>query len=371
MALELNEAPVTRSQGMPGVPSWRLFKPKLTATDRIFFTEQLELLLDTGVNLHAALTTLKGQSTSTELRKLLEELCNVVAGGKPFSEALAQHPDVFPANYVNLVGAAESGGFLPAVLRQLLEMDEKRENLRSTLVSALTYPAFLAVFSLAVVIFILVVVFPKFGKLFVSIKDQLPATTLALMWVSDMLRQHWAVVTGGLGIMAYALRQFLISKAGRLQVDRLKLHMPVIRDIFMPVYLIQILRTMGMSLGNGVSIVNALHGCRDIIDNRSICAFLSEVEARVRQGTNFSDAFREGSFVPPLVKQMIMTGDETGNLGKVMIRVAEYYERELDKRLQKFSKIAEPVMLLVMGVVVGVLVSSLILPIFKLTRAVH
>lgn len=347
-----------------------MFRAKVTATERMFFTEQLELLLDTGVNLHAALDALRTQTSSPALRELLDQLASDVSQGQTFSQALAKHPDVFSITYVTLVGAAENGGFLHEVLRQLLEMEEKRNELRGTLTSALSYPVFLAFFSTIVVAFILVFVFPKFGKLFIKIQDQLPPTTKVLMWVSDLLIQQWPALLAGGAVIFVLLRRWLASAYGRLQVDRIKLYAPGLRGIFVPVYLIQTLRTMGLSLNNGVSVVDTLRGCRDIVNNSRVSGFLKDVEDRVKEGANFSTAFREGGFLPPLVKRMIATGDETGNLGKVMIRIAEYYERELGKRLQKFSKIAEPMMLLVMGAIVGVLVSSLILPIFKLTRAV-
>ncbi len=336
----------------------------------MFFTEQLELLLSTGVTLHAALVSLSKQTTNPVLRTLMEELSQGVMQGRPFSQALAQHPEVFSSTYVTLVGAAENGGFLHDVLKQLLEMEEKREELRSTLVSALSYPVFLAFFSFAVVAFILVFVFPKFGKMFISIKDELPSTTLALMWASDVLRYHWAIVLGVTVAAVFLIRSWVRSSQGRQTLDLFKLRTPGLRNIFVPVYLVQMLRTMGLSLNNGVSLVDTLRCCRDIVENTIMRRFLKEVEDRVQEGADFSVAFKEGAFLPPLVKQMITTGDETGNLGKVMIRVADYYERELGKRLQKLSKTAEPVMLLIMGTIVGVLVSSLILPIFKLTRAV-
>ncbi len=348
-----------------------VFGAKVTATDRMFFTEQLELLLDTGVNLHAALETLTSQATNPAMKALLIELRDDVVQGMPFSQALSRHPDVFSLTYVTLIGAAENGGFLHEVLRQLLEMEEKRQELRSTLVGALSYPVFLAAFSLAVVVFILVFVFPKFGKMFVSIQDQLPATTLGLMWASDLIRHQWPAVVGSSLAGSYLIYRWKNGVAGRRLLDSIKLHGRGFRGIFVPVYLVQTLRTMGMSIGNGVSLVDTLRSCRDIVDNTIVRQFLENVEGRVREGGDFSSAFQEGPFIPPLVKQMISTGDETGNLDKVMLRIALYYERELEKRLQKLSRIAEPFMLLVMGAIVGVLVSSLILPIFKLTRAVH
>ena len=347
-----------------------LFAPKVTASDRRFFTEQLALLLETGVSLHGALEALAQQSGKGALGDLLRKLADDVATGKPFSQALASQPEVFTSSYVNLIGAAENGGFLHEVLEQLMELEEKREAMRHTLVSAASYPAFLLFFSIAVVLFILWVVFPKFGQMFVSIYDQLPNTTKGLMWLSDVLRYQWHFVLGSVVGVVLLVRTWLRSPMGAIAADRVKLHTPGLRAIFVPVYLIQMLRTMGLSLNHGISVVDTLRGCKDIVSNRAIARFLDEVEEAVMQGQPFAHAFTRADFLPPLVTRMIITGDETGNLGKVMIRVAQHYERELATRLDRASKVAEPLMLLIMGAMVGVIVSALILPIFKLTRAV-
>ncbi|MBT8099074.1 MAG: type II secretion system F family protein [Gammaproteobacteria bacterium] len=350
-----------RLPGMSGEPG---------ATDRMFFTEQLALLLETGESLYGALTTIVKQTENPRMRGIVEQVAQSVSEGQPFGHALTQHEKVFSSTYVNLISASEAGGFMPQVLQQLLDMDKKREELRSTLVSAATYPAFLITFSLAVVVFVLVVVFPKFGAMFTSIYDQLPGTTKALMAISDMLRQRWWMVLGGLAAAGLLLRQWLVSPGGRARVDHLQLHMPGVRDIFTQIYLVQCLQVFSLSLVNGVSVMDALDACRDVVRNSVFRNLIKNIEDKVQAGAGVAAGFAEADFLPDLAKHMIATGEQTGNLGKVMGRVAEYYEKQLTKKLDAVSKLAEPIMLLVMGVVVGVLVSSLILPIFKLSRAV-
>jgi type II secretory pathway component PulF len=340
------------------------------ATDRMFFTEQLALLLETGESLYAALTTMVKQTESPQMKKVVEQLAQSVSEGKSFGYALAEHDKVFSSTYVNLISASEAGGFMHEVLQQLLDMDKKREELRSTIVSAATYPAFLIVFSLAVVVFVLVVVFPKFGTMFASIYDQLPATTKALMAISNVLRQYWWIVLTGITTTAVLFRQWLISANGRARVDYLQLHLPGIRGICTQIYLVQCLQVFSLSLVNGVSVMDALEACRHVVRNSVFRNLITNIEKSVQSGAGVAAGFAEADFLPDLAKHMITTGEQTGNLGKVMGRVAEYYEKQLTKKLDAVSKLAEPIMLLVMGVVVGVLVSSLILPIFKLSRAV-
>ena len=226
----------------------RLPSRAIGVNERMVFTEQLALLLDTGVSIHEALKALRQQSEDPRLTAILGSLIETVTEGKPFSVALSRHPEMFSQTYVSLVAAAEEGGFLQRVLQQLLEMDEKNSRLRSVVVSALSYPVFLMVFSLAVVVFVLVVIFPKFQDLFASIRDQLPATTLALMWVSDFLRDHWLLTAVVLGAGLGAVLAWIKTPAGARLVDELKMRTPVIGDIFIQVYLNQTLSVVGLAL---------------------------------------------------------------------------------------------------------------------------
>ena len=249
-------------------------------------------------------------------------------------------------------------------------MDEQREALRRTVSSALSYPGFLLAFSFAVIIFVLLVVFPKFADMFSSIRDDLPASTLVLMNTSDFLINHYLIVLaaaiGGIGALIWWIK----TPQGSYTLDRWKLGIIGLKTIFIQLYLIQSLRVIGLSLGNGVNITDALASSREVVANKVFQKFLGEVETRVVEGSGFAVAFQEASFIPATVKQMITTGESTGNLARILSRVADYYERELDKKLAAFSRMIEPIMLIVMGGVVGLIVSSLILPIFQLSRAV-
>ena len=360
----------TSSKDVSALLNLSLGGRKVSGKDRMFFTEQLGLLLETGTNLHGALEALQTQMPPGKLRDVTATLLQDIAGGKSFSHALAEHPEVFSENYVNLVAASEAGGFMHEVLYQLLELEEKREQLRSTLVSAFSYPAFLMAFSVGVVIFVLMVVFPKFGDLFVSIADQLPITTKVLMAMSDGLRAYWVYLLGGAAALAVGAKRWSDTQAGRDTLDGLKLRIPLIKDIFSQLYLIQAMRVLSLSLTNGVPMIEALRASREVVENRIFRRFIDGIHDLVQEGNRLAVGFERADFIPLTVKQMIATAEESGNLAKVMLRLADFYERELGKKLATFAKLAEPVMLLVMGTVVGLLVSSLILPIFKLSRAV-
>ena len=376
MAIDIGKAP--RSTQQPGPAKKfnlnmqiQLGSRRIGTAERVLFTERLVLLLETGVTLAEALDAIKSQIEDPRLAGIVGSLADSVTEGKSFSEALSGHPEMFSQTYRSLVAVAEEGGFLPKVLDQLRDMDEKSSQMRSSMISALSYPAFLIVFSVVVVIFVLVFIFPKFGDLFQSIHNELPATTIFLMFLSDLLRNHWLLILLALGAGLAVLFVWGRTPAAQRLSDQLKVRTPVIRDIFVQAYLQQALGILGMSLTNGLSISVALDVSKGVIGNRVFRDFLDDVQRRINEGETVAAGFVAAGFIPPMVRQMIATGEQTGNLGKVMTRVAEFYGRELSKRLAALSRMVEPIMLMVMGVVVGVVVASLILPIFKLSRAIH
>ena len=362
---------LTQSSPSPSasIPRFQL-RQAVGDKERRFFTEQIALLLETGTPLQASLQAMKKQVDNPELLELLDQLIEDIGQGMQFSAALAKHPAVFSTTYTNLVAASEEGGFMHEVLQQLLRLDEKREELRKTIVSALSYPLFLLVFALAVVVFVLVVVFPKFADLFSQIQDQLPVTTKFLMASSNVLQNHWIELTIGLIVSIGGFRIWSRTANGIRKLDWARLNLPLIRHIFIQLYLVNSMRVLSMSLGNGVGMMDSLHACKHVVNNGLFQDFIGQVENQVETGNGLAAGFRNTSFIPPIVEQMISTGEETGNLPKVMSRLADYFEGELSSKLQTLSRLAEPVMLLIMGGVVGLIVSSLILPIFKLTRVV-
>jgi type II secretory pathway component PulF len=371
MALELQSSAAATASAARGSAVERpaFLRRRAGDGDRMFFTEQLALLLETGSNLYTALRALAGQTQNPAMVAVIESLAGDIAEGRPLSQALQKHPQLFSANYVNLIAASEHGGFMYKILYELKSSEEKRAELKRILAAALSYPAFLAVFSTAVVVFILVVVFPKFGDLFMKIYDELPLTTKALMSVSDALVNFGIYIAIALAGGLVALVRW-IHGGGRETVDRLLMRVPFVRDILAELNLVQILRVLSLSLANGVAMIDALRACREVVRNAVFKTFIDQVERLVQEGGRIAVGFEQARFMPPLASSMIRTAEDSGSLTRVAGRLADYYEAELARRLKTLARVAEPIMLLVMGAVVGLLVSSLILPIFRLARAV-
>jgi type II secretory pathway component PulF len=345
--------------------------PKVTNKDRMFFIEQLALMLETGTDLYTSLNVLAQQADNAELVRIIAALRDDISEGKTFSSALAKHPQVFSLTYVSLIAASESGGYIRRILEHLIVMEKQREELRSTIISAMAYPAFLMVFSLGMVIFILAVVFPKFAVLFTSIQDQLPITTIYLMRFSHLLTDSWWLILLVLSGFIAAISILIKSEKGKAFMDNLKITTPVIKHIYLKLYLVQMMRILGLSLKSGVNLLDSLELIKDVVQNTGFIRFVESLVKDVTEGRKLAYGFNNSAMIPPIVKQMITTGEETGNLAMVSDRIADYFQQDLEKLLKFVTKAIEPVMLLVMGVVVGVLVSSLILPILKLSHAVH
>ncbi len=344
---------------------------KPNAAERMLFTERLALMLETGMPLQQALEALAGQVASPAMREVIRSLHRTVTTGSPFHRALAACPEAFPAVYASLVKAGEEGGFLPEVLERLREMDRRRAELRSTLASAAAYPAFLVALSGAAVLFVLVYVFPRFSELFTLIADELPITTRALLALSEGLRRFWPLLLLAAVACGFLIARLLSGAALRRLLDAWSFRLPVVRELTGQYHLIQFSLVMGLSLENGVPLLDALRSTRDVSASPRFASFLDGLVSRVSEGRGMAGGLQEASFLPLLARQLIATGEETGKLALVLRRSGDFFEQRWRERLTRLTKLVEPALLLAMGVGVGLVVSSLILPIFKLSRAVH
>ncbi len=343
---------------------------KVSVKDRMFFTEQLALLLDTGINIHGALQAIANQLGKGPLKKLVESLLKEVSEGKSFSHALAKHPKVFSATYVNLIAASEQGGFTVKVLEELHDYDERRAEMKHTLFSSFSYPAFLIIFSVLVVVLVLVKLFPVFAEMFEEIRDELPATTIVFLEASDLLTQHGQWILVALVGFISTLVAIVQAPSGKRALDIIVFKIPILRTLIAKTYLVQVTQVLSLSLSNGVNLLDSLIASRETVKNHLYVEFLSQVEERLREGRSFTRSFEHPQFIPKVVNQMTMAGEESGNLGKVLGKLSFYYQKDMQRKLQSTAKAMEPIMLMFMGVLVGLIVSSLILPIFKLSSAV-
>jgi type II secretory pathway component PulF len=343
----------------------------ISTRELIFFTSQLSLMIEIGTALNVGLDSIAKQIKNPMFKQVITDIIADVEGGSLLSDAMGKYPRIFSNVYVSLVKAGENSGELKQMLDRAVTVQEKQEKFLATIKKATTYPLILCGVSVTVVIFLLTFVFPRFAVLFEEIEDILPASTKFLLYLSTTIRSSWLSAVILAGIIVGGIYIFAKSRTGRLLIDRLKMSIPVLADACIRIYLVQMMRTLGFLMLCNVPLMDALRITREGINNLIFTRFIDETTNHLEEGRGMSLAFIESSFIPESAKQIVKTGEETQNIAKVMLRLSDYYEGEIDDQMKKFATIIEPALLIVMGVVVGTIVMSLILPIFKLSKMVH
>ena len=344
---------------------------KIGEKDRIFLFSQLALMLETGTPLNRSLVAIKPQIKTPFFKAVVEDLISEIEGGKSFSAAMTKYEKEFSPITINMMKAGEISGSLETMLSQAELYEKKKAEFRAMIKRAMTYPLLLMVLSLCVTIFVITFVFPKFANLFADIWDILPLSTKILMAVSSFTLEYWYTLIIGLFFVLFISWTILTSKKVIPIIDRLKIHTPLIGKLFIMAYTSQMLRTLGFLIGGGVPLLEGLNTTRETIRNMLYQGFIDKVIQSAKDGKGIAYAFLQTEFLPETVKQVIKTGEDSGKLDFVMIKLSDYYDNEMEKQFKLLSTIIEPLALLVMGVVVGFIVMSIVLPIFKLSKAIH
>lgn len=349
----------------------RRFGKRIKPGEVTFFISQLALMLEVGTSLTNALRAAADQTKNPAFEKVIRSMKLDLEEGRQLSDAMGRHPQIFKSVFVSMVKAGETGGYLKGILERTAEMQEKRQALITQVQTTLTYPAVLCVLSTVVIIFILAGILPKFTVLFEGKESVLPFTTRFLMAMSASIRQYWWVYLVSIAGLILTLKFWKDSEHGQALIDRFLVSAPLLSRISNKIYTAQLLRTLGNLMESQVPLIEALQVTRDTFSNRNFRNFIANVMSHVEQGGRFSQLFADYPYVMESVKQMVATGEEIGSLPKVMLRLAVFYDTEIEQDLKKIASMIEPVALIIMGIVVGLIVSSVILPIFKLSHTIH
>jgi general secretion pathway protein F len=346
------------------MPSMPTLGRRVGQKDLLIVTQELSTLLEAGLPLDRSLGTLVELADKPELKAILSDVLQAVRGGKSLAEAMAKHP-FFPGLYINMVRAGEVGGFLDTVLERLLEYLEQSQELRDEARAALAYPVILTGAMSASILVLLVYVLPKFSSLFEGMGKTLPFSARMVMGMSDAIRGYWWLGLALLGLLVFAVRYWVRTPRGSLTWDQTKLRLPVVGDVVRKMEVAKIARTLGTLLKSGVPMVQALGIVKEIAGNQMVARSLAEVEVGVREGEGVSDPLARSGVFPPLAVQMISVGEDTGKLDDMLLKVAGYFDREVKVRIQQFTRLLEPVLILVMGLAVGFIVVSMLSAIFS------
>ena len=344
---------------------------RIRLKDRNYFFRQLANLLESGMPILRALATLRDQATNPKLRAMLEDLHGAVQQGSSLANAFELHPNVFPAMYVNLTRAGEAGGMLDEVLWRIVNFGEQDEELRGKAFSAMVYPAFLTVVSSAAVFILVSFVFPNFVEIFADFDATLPAITIFVITISEFMGKFWWAVLLGLIALGALFRSYRKTAAGRQQLDTLWLRIPFVGDLVQRYEMAKFARTLGTLFDNGVPVLTGLKITADTLTNTVFKREVEEVHVRVSEGGSISDGLRDAEHFPPLVVNIFSVGEESGKLGEVTKRLADAYDVEVDRAVKALTSLIEPVIIVVMGIVVGFLVIAMLLPMLTLSAQVR
>lgn len=346
------------------LPQWNI-RRRAGGRDLLILTQELSALIGAGLPLDRSLGTLHDLADHPEVKAAVADVLTQVRGGKGLADALSQHR-LFPPLYVNMVRAGEIGGFLEQALSRLAEYLERSEELRGDVVGAMIYPAFL-MFSLGgSMLFLLIYVLPKFSDLFEGMGQALPLPARIVMAVSLAIRSYWWTLPLLVAMGWFGMHRLLSTPAGRFQWDSLKLRLPGLGMILRKLEVARFCRTLGTLLKSGVPMVQALTIVREIAGNAVLARALGDVEVGVREGAGVAAPLARSGAAPALAIQMISVGEETGRLDEMMLRVAEHYDREVRSQIQRFTRLLEPVMIVVMALLVGFVVISMLNAVFSL-----
>jgi type II secretory pathway component PulF len=341
-----------------------------SSRDILNFTNQLAVMVRAGISLQDSLESMAEQCQKEKFAVIITDLKNQIEAGKSFSQALAEHPNVFSNLYINMIAAAEVSGSLSSMLQKLAEYLDQEGETRSQIRGAMVYPIIIAVMAVVVTIFLLCFVLPRFTAIFAGKEHLLPLPTTMLMAGSSFLRHWWFLIVPAIAAAFGGFLYSIRTKAGRLWWDKTKLMLPLIKKLCRNLYITRSLHTMGVLTKAGVPILNTISITAQVAGNVLYKDMWLGIYEQVRQGKKIASSMDHYTLMPSNVTQMIRSGEDSGTLSEVLRDVSDYYARELKSTIKMVTSMIEPVMIVLMGVLVGFIAMSIILPIFKMSSAV-
>lgn len=345
-------------------------KIKLKAKHLALFCRQFSIMLSTGVSLVKALEVLEGQAEEPAFAKVLQTVRLDVASGTAFTKALEKHKEVFPNVFIHLVEAGELAGAMPEVLERLALYYEREDELRKKVSEALMYPTIISVVSVAMVLVLLFVVLPMLVSNFASFGVQTPPITMAVLNARDWMVERWYVVLAIIIALMLAYRYWVRTKPGRYIRDSILLKLPVLGELQKMVIFSRFCRTLALLLNSGIAMLPTLQILERLMDNAVIKRAVQGATRGVERGEGISPSLGEFKAFPNMLVQMVSVGEETGNLETVLVQLADYYDREVNFSIASFTKLLEPVIMLVLAVVVLFILLSVYLPMMQMVTSV-
>lgn len=343
---------------------------KVRSKEVYIFSRQLANLLKSGISVLRALTIIESQSQNLSFKKIISQISYDVKNGKSLSDSLGDYPKVFSSLYVTMVRAGEESGNLQEMLVNVAQYQRKQEEIASKVKMALAYPILMASLGLITVYFILTYVLPKMASLFDSLGDDLPLVTSILFKISTFLSTNWLLVFIVLLCLVFLFKQWKSTKVGAKTFGQYILHMPLFGEIILKTELSRFCRALVLLLNSGISIVRSLEITIPILSNQLIKNHLSYCRDDLIAGGSFGESIKELKDIPPMMGHLISIGEESGNITEVLKEIADTYEQETSEQIKMVTTLLEPIMILIVGLMIGFIVFAILLPIFQIDMLV-
>lgn len=351
-----------------------LSRKKVKLKDLSVFTRQLSTMVSAGVPLTKSLSTLQAQTKNKYFQKVIAGISKDIEGGMPLADAFSGYPNVFSDIYVNMVRAGEAGGILDEILKRLATQIEKDASMRKRIKSAMAYPV--VILSITVIAFfgIMIFIIPKLGKI---IKDlggenaKLPVYTEAMLSISEFMQQNALFIIIGFFLFVYLFRRYIKTPKGKYKFHSVLLRIPVVKTVLIKIAVARFARTFASLMSSGVGVLDALDVTGGAIGNKVIEKDLKEAAEAVKNGKQLSVPLGQSKYFPPIVAQMLAVGEESGQIDTILIKVADFYEEEVEATVEGLSSLIEPLMIIVLGAIVGVIAASVMGPIANLSKNVQ
>ena len=331
--------------------------------DVLFFTQELSTLLNSGVPLDRALTITSEITSRPQFRGVVLDILRAIKGGKSLADALSLHPQLFSGLYINMVRAGEASGSLGTIFERLSEFERSRDELRGYIVSSMIYPSLLAMVGAGSVFVLLEFVVPRFASVFDEGRMKIPTPTKIMLDVSKVVQDWWWLAATALVAIVVAFRLYIGTPKGRRWWDEMRLHIPVLGGALRKAETSRFARAMATLVGNSVPLVQSIHIASGIMGNLRMSDALKDVAQGVKRGEGISAPLARTKVFPPLASHLLTVGEETGKLDQMFARMADIYEEETRSSIKRFTSIFEPLVILIMGLVVGALVLSMLIAI--------
>jgi type IV pilus assembly protein PilC len=348
-----------------------LGKGRVKTRDIVVFTRQFATMINAGLPLVQSLTILAAQTENKTLADTTKAVVLDVESGNTLADAFSKHPKAFSALYVNMVAAGEAGGILDTILMRLATFLEKSDALIRKVKGAMVYPA--VIFSVAIIAIavLLIFVIPTFESMFASVNMELPLPTRVVIALSQILIGYWWVGLAGAGLGIFGLKRYYATAPGRLQIDSLMLKAPILGDILRKSAVSRFTRTLGTLISSGVSILDGLEITAKTAGNQVVHNAVMESRQSIAGGETIAAPLEKSKVFPPMVISMIAVGEQTGGMDEMLTKIADFYDEEVDVAVGSLLSLMEPVMIVVLGVIVGGMVVAMYLPIFDMMNAVQ